>query len=442
MKKHKNIILRLPVDIYHGVLKDLRRKHTYAYERVCFMYGRTAQIDDKTIIITCFQFIPVEDHNYILDKTVGAKINSASIREAMQFALDNKCSCFHVHLHDFLGKPTPSSTDKTLDSLIIDISNVAPDQVHGILILSENGFYAKAKIPNKTDFKLIDQISVIGYPMHFQFEKPRTSKWNKIYDRQSFLGKMSQFLFENVRVGIVGLGGGGSHIAQQLSHVGIVNVVVFDDDKVEDTNLNRLIGAWFTDIKRATLKTNVAKRLMKKVLPSANVELVNDRWQKNPEKLQKCDIVVGCVDSYSERQQLEAECRRFLIPYIDIGMDITNPENAPYISGQVILSMPGMPCMFCTGFLTEQKLGLEAAKYGDIGGRPQVVWPNGVLASSALGVLVDLITGWTGIRKRVVYLGYDGNLGTITNHIRLQFAPKNCAHFAFEETGPPIFKPL
>jgi hypothetical protein len=41
------------------------------------------------------------------------------------------------------------------------------------------------------------------------------------------------------------------------------------------------------------------------------------------------------------------------------------------------------------------KLAAEAARHGDAGGRPQVVWPNGALASTAVGLAVDLVTGWT-----------------------------------------------
>ena len=264
-----------------------------------------------------------------------------------------------------------------------------------------------------------------------------------MFDRQSFLGSNSQFLFENIRVCIVGYGGGGSHIGQQLAHIGVKNVTVFDGDAIEDTNLNRLIGGWFSDIKKATLKVNIAKRVIKKIFPKANVECIRDRWQNKPESLQQCDIVIGCVDSYSEREQLEAECRRYLIPYIDIGMDIHSGKGTtPNMSGQIMLSMPGMSCMRCFGFLTDNKLAQEAAKYGKIGGRPQVVWPNGVLASSAVGIFVDLVTGWTDQINKKVYLSYDGNLGTLSNHVRLEFAENNCAHFPLDESGPQRYKKL
>jgi molybdopterin-synthase adenylyltransferase len=41
------------------------------------------------------------------------------------------------------------------------------------------------------------------------------------YARQSFLGPKSKEVFKNCRVCIIGLGGGGSHVVQQLAHIGI-----------------------------------------------------------------------------------------------------------------------------------------------------------------------------------------------------------------------------
>jgi molybdopterin-synthase adenylyltransferase len=98
------------------------------------------------------------------------------------------------------------------------------------------------------------------------------------------------------------------------------------------------------------------------------------RWQDRPDLLRGCDIVLGCVDSFAERRELEATCRRYLIPYVDIGMDVHQVDDEPpRMAGQVILSMPGAPCMFCLGFGNEERLAQEARKYGATGPRPQVV---------------------------------------------------------------------
>ena len=60
--------------------------------------------------------------------------------------------------------------------------------------------------------------------------------------RQSFLGQESTEILRKGHVGIVGLGGGGSHVAQQLAHIGVENFVLCDPDYYEDKNHNRTVG--------------------------------------------------------------------------------------------------------------------------------------------------------------------------------------------------------
>jgi hypothetical protein len=173
---------------------------------------------------------------------------------------------------------------------------------------------------------------------------------------------------------------------------------------------------------------------------NANIDAYNCKWQDNPEPLLGCDIIFGCVDGFSQRRELESCARRYLIPLIDIGMDVhCIGGEPPRMGGQAILSMPGGPCMFCLGFLNEQVLAQEGERYGDAGERPQVVWPNGVLASSAVGIAVDLLTDWTRSLRDVVYLEYDGNKGTLKPHVRLEYLEeRSCAHYPSDQVGDPV----
>lgn len=251
------------------------------------------------------------------------------------------------------------------------------------------------------------------------------------FHRQSFLGANSDEVLHSSRVGIVGLGGGGSHIAQQLAHIGIGNFALFDPDKIEDTNLNRLVGGTMRDVKATTLKTAIARRSVKRVNPDATIVCVSEPWQTHADLLAECDAVIGSVDTYATRDELERCARRHLIPYIDIGMDVTEDEDDGFvISGQVILSMPGEPCMRCLGFLNEKVLAEEAGHYGAAGGRPQVVWPNGLLASAAVGILVQLLTPWQRRHSPLCDLEYDGNRQILQPSNRLQYLPSACPHFS------------
>jgi hypothetical protein len=257
------------------------------------------------------------------------------------------------------------------------------------------------------------------------------------FDRQSFLGKDSQKKIESSKIAIIGLGGGGSHIVQQLAHIGFKHYVILDPDRIEDTNLNRLIGATIDDVDQSRYKIEIAQRVLKNLCPDAKIEAFPNKWQEQLNALKKCDIIFGCIDSFIQRRDLEGFSRRYLIPYIDIGMDVHSvPDCPPRIAGQIILSMSGCVCMQCMGYLTEKTLAIEGTRYGDAGSHPQVVWCNGVLASTAVGLAVDLITNWSSSLKEAVFLSYDGNTNTISPDNRWQYIKNNvCPHYSLENVG-------
>lgn len=264
------------------------------------------------------------------------------------------------------------------------------------------------------------------------------------YSRQSFLGEKSQAIIKSAVIGVIGLGGGGTHIIQQLAHIGFLNYVIIDPQIIDGSNLNRMVCARFVDVDEEKTKTEIAERTIRDLQPDASVNALVSRWQDNAGALKKCDILFGCVDSFKERHELEIFSRRFLIPYIDIGMDVFKVKNNPFrMVGQVILSIPCEPCMHCLGFLNEGKLTKEASKYGKAGHRPQVVWPNGILSSTAVGIAVNLLTGWSKFEKTPVYLSYDGNSLTLESHKRLNYLDNGgCFHFSNERVGDPIFKSI
>ncbi len=257
--------------------------------------------------------------------------------------------------------------------------------------------------------------------------------------RQGFLGPRSDEILSDATVAIVGNCGGGSHIAQQLAHVGIGNFFLVDPDIVEEVNLNRMIGSIPEDARRDRFKTDVIHRLIKGVNPDLTVTVLKSKWQASAIHLRGCDIVFGCVDGYETRSELEAYCRRFLIPYVDVGMDVSRFSDRYTITGQVITSIPGKACMWCMGFLTEALLAEEAGQYGAAGARPQVVWPNGVLASLAVGIGVRLLSPWSN-DPIVPYLVYDGNRQSVTGSSRLMHIdPLKCVHYPIEAVGDPLW---
>lgn len=260
------------------------------------------------------------------------------------------------------------------------------------------------------------------------------------HDRQSFLGATSEQDLKRAKVGVIGLGGGGSHVVQQLAHLGVGNYVLVDPDVIDDTNLNRLVGGTLKDVQQRTLKVRIAAREIRAVVADAKICSLPTQWQEVSRELQTCDVLIGCLDAVAAKDQLDKFSRRFLIPYIDIGMDVNKVGSGFLISGQVVLITPGSPCLRCMGLVTDEALAQEARNYGAAGGKPQVVWPNGLLASTAVGLFTQLISPWHAGTRTSAFLEYDGNKGTLVPSKSFAFVEDQaCPHFYPDEAGDPLF---
>lgn len=261
------------------------------------------------------------------------------------------------------------------------------------------------------------------------------------FDRQSFLGINSDATLAATTIGLVGLGGGGSHFAQLLSLIGIGGYINCDPDFFDFPNLNRHPGGTIADAKERRPKVAIAERVIRGSQPDARIFSHEGTWHEVADQLKQSDIILGAVDSFSEREQLERFARRYLIPYIDIGADvILDPSGGFFIFGQIILSVPGAPCLRCCNFITDDNLAKEAQKYGAAGGRPQVIWPNGVLANTAVSLMMKILTPWNEFPLEFKYLELDGNRDTVTPSFWVQqLAGKSCQHHPADETGDPLF---
>ena len=260
-------------------------------------------------------------------------------------------------------------------------------------------------------------------------------------ERQSFLGPHSEQRLAGMTVGLVGLGGGNSHVAQQLAHAGVGNFVLVDEDRISLTNLNRLIGGTWWYVLKRTAKVAIMKRMIVAINPKARVEIHFKQWQLAGDALKRCEVIVGGLDNVRGKDELDAFCRRFLIPYIDQGMDVhkLGGRHGHLVAGQVVLSEPGGPCLRCMGIVTDAALAEESRKYGAAGGRPQVVWSNGGLASLTVGLVVQMVAAWSRRAKPGAYLAYDGNSGLVTEAERFRRWSAPCAHYPNAAVGDMTF---
>ena len=88
------------------------------------------------------------------------------------------------------------------------------------------------------------------------------------YNRQMrFFTKEGQDKLSMIKVVIVGVGGLGSHIIQQMAFLGVGNIIVIDQDTPDITSLNRLIGSHHDEHLSGLTKVRIMKEWCKKLIP-------------------------------------------------------------------------------------------------------------------------------------------------------------------------------
>jgi len=239
--------------------------------------------------------------------------------------------------------------------------------------------------------------------------------WRRATRHLPVWGRVGEARIRAAHVGVVGLGGGGSHVVQQLAHVCVHELVGVDADFVEDPNRSRMVGTERGDIGKKKLRA--MKRVVRKASDGQTSFIAVDGLFPSPETLvalATCDIIVGCVDTLHTRKLLQEFAWQHAIPFIDIGLTIvpTPVLHRPAIGGQVFVGMPGGPCMWCARILTQAALDAEKDENGYVrgGGEAQVVSLNGTLASQAVTEVLDLLTGFQSASGalREVKLVFDG----------------------------------
>lgn len=156
------VYIKIPRTLHTAMQEDLKRPHAFAHERIGFASGRKATIVPGTEVVILSGYEPVADDHYIEDRWVGARISGDAIRAAMQHALSDALSLFHVHAHG-LGGTWFSPTDmKGYEGLLPSFANVAPKQRHGALVLTPGASVGLVLAGNRL---VRAGVSAVGFPM-------------------------------------------------------------------------------------------------------------------------------------------------------------------------------------------------------------------------------------------------------------------------------------
>ncbi|BET00875.1 Ubiquitin-like modifier-activating enzyme 5 [Nesidiocoris tenuis] len=161
--------------------------------------------------------------------------------------------------------------------------------------------------------------------------------------------------YEKIRtfsVAVVGVGGVGSVTAEMLTRCGIGKLILFDYDKVELANMNRL---FFQPHQAGLSKVEAASHTLSLINPDVDIECNNydittvANFDKFLDTLKTgglqggpVDIVLSCVDNYEARVAVNTACNELNIEWFESGV----AENA--VSGHIQLLIPGeTACFVC-----------------------------------------------------------------------------------------------
>lgn len=191
-------------------------------------------------------------------------------------------------------------------------------------------------------------------------------------DRQQRLfGDAANRMISNLRIGVVGGGGTGSAVLPLLMRHGVQKAILFERDKAELSNLNRLHGSRRKDVEDQTSKAEIHQRMVQET--DIGMQLVTiDAFVGDlgtVDALKACDVVFSCTDDHAGRLVLNRFSRFYGIPVIDVGLAMQRrPDSGFDLFARVSTLVDGHPCLLCGRHIDPRRAHEEALKRLDSAG--------------------------------------------------------------------------
>lgn len=366
-------------------------------ERAAVLY--LSQGSRKKMLVRDVVLPPPGD--YVYSDRVSAQLGPSFVAQVAKQAKADGCSVAFVHSHPGSNPPEFSSIDDAGEVALADFLNRRGlSHPHLAMVVSEGGL--RARVLGQPD-----EVSIVsvGQTLRTEFD-PREVPGDiaPTHDRQvRAFGAEGQQAIEKLRVAVVGLGGTGSILAQQLVHLGVRDFVLVDPDTLDVTNLNRVVGASSQDVGKP--KVEVARRYVRLFDPRASVQTIEGDVTRAAcaQVLSDVDFIFSCTDSHGSRSVLQQIAYQYLIPCIDMGSTITvSNGEVKDIYGRVQYLSVGEPCLWCSGLLNSeqirQDLMSDFERQSDpyiVGHRepaPSVISLNATVVSLAITMFLGIVT--------------------------------------------------
>lgn len=125
-----------------------------------------------------------------------------------------------------------------------------------------------------------------------------------------------QLVLLNSRVAVIGCGGLGGGVLEQLARLGIGTIIGWDFDVFEEHNINRQILSDISLLGKS--KADVAAIRLKAINPTVDFQAVKTRFDLEQARtiLPGCKTVVDALDTAGDRLKLSSACREMGIPLV------------------------------------------------------------------------------------------------------------------------------
>ena len=150
------------------------------------------------------------------------------------------------------------------------------------------------------------------------------------------IGKEKQKLIESSKITIIGIGAIGTNTAESLVRCGVKELILIDNDKIEEHNLQRQV--LFTKEDIGDFKVDVAEKKLK-LINNVNIKFIKERLTKENIYLINSDLILDCTDNIETRFLINEFCKKERLPWIYC--------SAIESTGMVLVVTPKTPCFSC-----------------------------------------------------------------------------------------------
>jgi molybdopterin/thiamine biosynthesis adenylyltransferase/proteasome lid subunit RPN8/RPN11 len=397
-------------DLVRLLMTDRTREHA------AYLMCRVSR-SDSDVRLLVREVHPLRNEEILSASPIHMKITASSFMRELKRADQTKQVFLFVHSHpngpDRHSEQDDLEEKKLFSTAYIRIDNPGP---HGSLVMSADGSIKGRVWMRSGECLQIETIRIIGNRFRFHHNN-ETVPDEHFFQRQVLaFGNPLQSVLKNLNVGLVGVGGTGSSVVEQLIRLGVGRITVFDGDRLDESNVSRVYGSGTLD--RGEYKTSVAKNLAQRIGLNTRLVTVSEfiTFESVARKLRECDVLFGCTDDEWGRSILTRMAVYYYIPVFDMGVRIDSINgNLRSVQGRVTTLLPGGACLFCRGRLRAENIAAEvvettnpeaAAKLRGEGYIPElptrapaVVSFTTAVAASAVTEFLHRLTGFLGTER-------------------------------------------